>query len=169
MIRTHRRAHRRQALLPAVVGALALAVTACLPGSIRPTSPPVATPAPAPTAPPTPTPTPGPPTPTPGPTFRLYTVQRGDTLTRIARRFKTSPRSLSYWNRAKYPTLDPEGSRYRPDRLEVGWVLQVIPSKEYVAPEDDGETGIDVTPTPDDEELDGSPDPSGSPGPSASP
>ncbi|HEY6570268.1 MAG TPA: LysM domain-containing protein [Candidatus Limnocylindrales bacterium] len=171
MIRIHRRAHPRQGALPVVIGALALAIAiaGCLPASVRPTTPPPPTPGPTPTAPPTPTPTPGPPTPTPGPTFRLYKVQRGDTLTRVARRFKTSTRSLSYWNREKYPTLDPESARYRPDRLELGWVLQVIPNKEYVAPEDDGETGIEVTPTPDDEEFDASPDPSGSPVPSASP
>ena len=40
-------------------------------------------------------PTPGPPTPTPGPSFKLYKVSRGDTLTWIARRFQTSTRSLS--------------------------------------------------------------------------
>ncbi len=169
MIRSHRRAHLRQALLPVVVGAIAIAITACLPGSIRPTGPPAPTPVAAATAPPTPSPTPGPPTPTPGPTFRLYAVRRGDTLTRIARRFHTSTRSLSYWNRAKYKTLDPENAHYQPDRVEVGWVLQIMPNKEYVAPVDDGETGIQVTPTPDDEELDASPSPSGSAGPSASP
>jgi LysM domain len=159
VIRTHRRAHLRPGATSALIGALAIVIAGCLPGSIRPTTPPPPTPTPGPTAPPTPTPTPGPPTPTPAPTFRLYTVRSGDTLTRIARRFHTSTRSLSYWNRAKYKTLDPENARYQPDRVEVGWVLQIIPNKEYVAPEDDGETGIQVTPTPDDEELDESPSP----------
>ncbi len=56
------------------------------------------------------------PTPTPAPTFRLYTVATGDTLIRIARRFRTSPRSLSYWNRDEHPSLDPESAHYRPDR-----------------------------------------------------
>jgi hypothetical protein len=145
--------------------ALVLGIAACLPAAVRPTPAPTPTPSPGPLTPPPPTPTPGPPTPTPGPTFKLYVVVRGDTLTRIARRFKTDTRSLSYWNRAKYPTLDPESGRYRPDRLEVGWVLQVMPGKEYVAPPDDGETGIEVTPTPDDEDLEDSPAPSGSPAP----
>jgi hypothetical protein len=129
---------------------IALAVAACLPSSLRPTPAPTPSPTPAPTARPTPTPTPGPPTPTPGPTFRPYKVVRGDTLTRIARKFHTSTQSLSYWNRAKYPTLDPENAHYKPDRVEIGWVLQVIPGHEYVPPPDDGETGIQVTPTPDD-------------------
>ena len=72
-------------------------------------------------------------------------------MTRIARRFHTSTRSLSYWNREKYPTLDPENAHYNADRVERGWVLQLIPNQEYVPPPDDGETGIEVTPTPDDE------------------
>ena len=44
---------------------------------------------------------------------------RGDTLTRIARRFHTSTRSLSYWNREAYPTLDPESAHYRPTGIEL--------------------------------------------------
>jgi Tfp pilus assembly protein FimV len=140
-----------------------LLVAGCLPASLRPTSPPLPTPTPIPTAPPTPTPTPGPPTPTPAPTFRLYTVARGDTLTRIAHRFRTSQRSLAYWNRARYPSLDPETARYAPDRLQVGWVLQVIPGQEYVPPENDGETGIQVTPTPDDGDTGASASPGASP------
>ena len=48
------------------------------------------------------------PTPTPGPTFACTRSSRGDTLTRIARRFHTSARSIAYWNREAYPSLDPE-------------------------------------------------------------
>ena len=149
MDRSHQRARARLGIV-AAIGCLAIALAACLPASLRPT--PVVAPATsAPSAPPEPTPTPGPPTPTPGPTFRAYKVVRGDTMTRIARRFHTSTRSLSYWNREKYPTLDPENAHYNADRVERGWVLQLIPDHEYVPPPDDGETGIDVTPTPDDD------------------
>ena len=70
------------------------------------------------------------PTPTPEPTFALYTVARGDTLVRIAKRFKTSGRSIAYWNRVTYPSLDPDSPKYQPDRLEVGWVLQLLPGQE---------------------------------------
>ena len=52
-------------------------------------------------------------------------------------------------------------------------MLRVIPGHEYVPPPDDGETGIQETPTPDDGGdgwggASGSPDPSASSGPSAS-
>ena len=100
-----------------------------------------ASPSPTPTATPVPTP-PGPtptpffarPTPTPAPTFVHYTVQRGDTLTRIAKRFGTTGESISYWNRVTYPSLDPESGQYRPNSLQVGWVLQILP-KSVVDPE----------------------------------
>ena len=129
MNRSVRRARTRPALAAVLGAALAIAIAACLPGSIRPTPGPTPTPPPGPTTPPPPTPTPGPPTPTPGPTFKLYKVSRGDTLTRIARRFHTSTRSLSYWNREAYPSLDPESAHYRPDRLELGWTLRVLPGQ----------------------------------------
>lgn len=83
---------------------------------------------------PTPTPSFVRPTPTPGPTFALYTVKRGDTLVGIAKRFKTDGRSIAYWNRVTYPSLDPDSSKYRPDRIEVGWVLMILPN-ETVDPE----------------------------------
>jgi hypothetical protein len=140
----------RAAALAAV--ALSLAVGGCLPASIRPTPTPVPPPTPSPTLAPTPTPTPGPPTPTPAPTFKLVTVKRGDTLVSLGRRYKTSGRSIAYWNRDQYPSLDPESPGYRPNVLQVGWVLRIIPGQEYVPPPDDGETGIKVTPTPDDTE-----------------
>jgi hypothetical protein len=136
----------------AVLGlALALVAGACLPAAIRPTPTPAPTPTPTPTPDPTPTPTPAPPTPTPAPTFLVHRVVRGDTLTSIARRYRTSGRSIAYWNRDQYPTLDPESARYNPNRLERGWMLRVLPGREYVPPPDDGETGETPSPTPPDE------------------
>ena len=67
------------------------------------------------------------PSPTPAPTFATYTVRRGDTLIALAGRFETTPESLAYWNRARYPSLDPESPAYRPDRIEVGWQLSYVP------------------------------------------
>ena len=52
----------------------------------------------------------------PEPTFALYTVKRGDTLVGIAKRFKTDGRSIAYWNRVTYPSLDPDSTKYQPDR-----------------------------------------------------
>jgi hypothetical protein len=162
----HAGPHRRWRGVAPLVIAAAIMTGGCLPSAIRPTPTPGPTPTAAPTAPPTPTPTPGPPTPTPAPTFRLYTVKPGDTLLALARRFKTSARSLAYWNRDMYPSLDPESARYSPDRLQAGWILKVMPGKEYEPPADDGETGIEVTPQPTDDE-DYEPEPS--PGSSATP
>ncbi len=145
--------------------AIVLVASACLPAAVRPATLPPATPTPLPTPTPVPTPTPAP-TPTPGPSFTAYTVASGDTLTRIARRFKTSARSIAYWNRDQYPSLDPESAHYRPNSIQRGWVLKILPNHEYVPPPDDGETGIQETPTPDDSE-DYEPSPSG--GASAAP
>jgi hypothetical protein len=90
-----------------------------------------ATPTPIPTpAGPTPTPLFVHPTPTPQPTFLLYTVVSGDSLDRIAKKFGTTGRSIAYWNRASYPSLDPESASYRPDYLKLGWTLALIPHKE---------------------------------------
>jgi len=92
-----------------------------------------ATPVPGSTgAAPSPTPTsPGPtfvrPTPSPMPTFVTHAVQPGDTLTSIARQFRTTGRSIAWWNRGAYPSLDPESATYDPNRLEVGWVLHLLP------------------------------------------
>ena len=69
------------------------------------------------------------PTPAPSPTFASYVVQRGDTLLALAARFATSARSLAYWNRARYPTLDPDSAAYAPDRVEVGWTLVYLPGQ----------------------------------------
>jgi hypothetical protein len=155
-------AHRSPAVIVLALLVLALAVAACLPASVRPPAPPPATPTATPSAPPTPTPTPGPPTPTPGPSFALYTVKRGDTLTSIARRFKTDGRSIAYWNRDTYPGLDPETAGYRPDAIKVGWVLRILRGQAYVPPPGDGETGVQSTPTPDDSnDFEPGPSPSG--------
>lgn len=127
------------ARVAALVVVAALALGGCLPSAIR--TAPTPTPVPSqPTPPPAPTPTPGPPTPTPGPTFVLHTVARGDTLTRLARAYKTTARSIAYWNRDQYPSLDPESRSYKPDALKLGWVLRVMPGTEYSPPPDDGET-----------------------------
>jgi hypothetical protein len=72
---------------------------------------------------------------TPAPSFMLYAVRSGDSLLAIARRFRTTPLSLSYWNRDRYPSLDPDAATYRPNRIEVGWRLRVIPGVE-ADPED---------------------------------
>ncbi len=40
---------------------------------------------------------------------------------------ETTPESLAYWNRARYPSLDPDSPAYRPDRIEVGWQLAYLP------------------------------------------
>ena len=122
-------------------GALLIAVilAGCVPEpsnriSAGATPTPTATPVPTPAGP-TPTPSFVRPTPTPQPTFFSYTVVSGDSLGAIAKRFKTSARSIAYWNRAAYPSLDPESGSYRPDYLKVGWILALIPNAE-VDPED---------------------------------
>jgi hypothetical protein len=170
-IRAEDQVHRsRSTVHVALAVCIALLLGACLPASIRPTPTPGPTPTPAPTPTPPPTPTPGPPTPTPGPTFLLYTVVRGDTLTSIARKQHTSARSVAYWNRDQYPSLDPESPKYNPDSLKRGWILRIIPGQEYAAPSDNGETGEQVTASPDDSGsgASASPDESASPDASAS-
>jgi len=82
--------------------------------------------APGPTGP-TPIPSFVRPTPTPAPTFLLYVVKSGDNLDRIAHQFGTTGRSIAYWNRGRYPTLDPEASGYRPNLVKIGWTLVLIP------------------------------------------
>lgn len=67
------------------------------------------------------------PTPSPAPTFRTYRVKPGDTLTSIARRFDTDGRSIAWWNRGFYPSLDPESPDYDPNTIRVGWDLVIIP------------------------------------------
>lgn len=83
------------------------------------------------------------PTPNPSPTFLVHAVAAGETLTSIARLYGTTARSIAYWNRDRYPSLDPDSMRYEPDRIEVGWTLRLIPTE--VVDEDDLP---DPTPSP---------------------
>jgi hypothetical protein len=113
------------------------------PGGESPTSSP-AVPQPAATlAGPTASPSFTRPTPLPAPTFLAYTVKSGDTLTSIAREFGTTPRSIAFWSRGEHPSLDPESTAYEPDRLELGWVLLVIPDSVF-----DEDELMDSTPGP---------------------
>jgi len=63
-------------------------------------------------------------------------VVRGDSLLGIAARYKTSGRSIAYWNRDTYPSLDPDSKDYQPNRIEIGWKLRLIPN---VVLDDQGE------------------------------
>jgi nucleoid-associated protein YgaU len=126
--------------LVSTLATIALVGVACVPtppargdaGTSEPTTAPTtlaATVAPTPTGP-TPPPSFIRPTPTPLPTFRLYTVVAGDTLSSIARTFETTARSIAFWNRDRYPSLDPDSPTYEPNRIAIGWVLMVIPGVE---------------------------------------
>ena len=64
-----------------------------------------------------------------------YVVQNGDTLTSIAREQGTTARSIAFWNRQRYPSLDPDSPRYAPNRIEIGWELLLVPNVE-LDPED---------------------------------
>ncbi len=68
------------------------------------------------------------PTPRPSPTFLVYEVQAGDTLTSIAHQFGTTARSIAYWNRAAFPSLDPDSPSYEPGLIKVGWMFLLIPT-----------------------------------------
>jgi hypothetical protein len=70
------------------------------------------------------------PTPTPLPTFLSYVVKSGDTLDSIAEAHGTTARSLAFWNRSEYPSLDPDSAAYAPDRIKIGWVLLLVPDIE---------------------------------------
>jgi len=83
------------------------------------------------------------PTPNPSPTFLVHEVRPGESLTSIARFYGTTARSIAYWNRDRYPSLDPDSEAYEPNRIVVGWTLRVIPTE--VVDEDELP---DPTPTP---------------------
>ena len=119
------------ALLVAVAG---MALAGCIPSVARSGSPVAGSAVPAAS-----TPMPGPtgatpipsfvrPTPTPLPTFMAYVVKSGDSLNTIAHRFGTTGRSIAYWNRATYPSLDPEAPSYKPNVIRIGWTLVLIPN-----------------------------------------
>lgn len=110
-------------------------VAACVPDPTNRLSPSATvtelSPTPVPTpAGPTPTPSFVRPTPTPQPTFLSYMVRTGDTLNSIAKKFGTTGRSIAYWNRATYPSLDPDSDAYKPDYLAIGWMLVLIPNAQ---------------------------------------
>lgn len=133
---------RHPAAWTVALGITLLLVGACIPppaGGTAETPP--ASPDPTTVAVPTPTPTAGPsgpppppsfvrPTPTPLPTFLSYVVKSGDTLDSIARAHGTSARSIAFWNRSEYPSLDPDSAAYAPDRIKIGWVLLLVPDTE---------------------------------------
>ena len=148
----------RRRLQPIVVAGLALVVAACIPasrgrpGAIEPgpstsqgldsaSAMPTAT---GPSAPPSFVR----PTPTPQPTFFAYVVKRGDTLTSIARAHRTTARSIAFWNSAQHPSLDPDSSSYAPNRIEVGWILLLVPDLELDPEELEPEPTPPPSPTP---------------------
>ena len=121
--------------------AAAFAIAACVPAPAGRASPgeafatdvlAQASPATAETTPggPTPLPSFSRPTLTPEPSYLVYTVRRGDTLLSIAARFGTTARSLAFWNRDTYPSLDPDSAGYAPNRIRIGWVLRLHPNVE---------------------------------------
>ena len=62
------------------------------------------------------------------PTFVAYVVKSGDNLNTIAHRYGTTARSIAFWNRGTYPSLDPEAAGYRPNVVRLGWTLVLIPN-----------------------------------------
>jgi hypothetical protein len=135
-------AMRRHLARASAAVAIAGAVAACIPqtGAVDPPTDPPAAASSVPTSMPSPS---GPssrpsfvrPTPTPLPTFLVYTVRPGDTLTSIARQFGTTARSIAFWNRTTYPSLDPDSTDYAPDSIKAGWKLLLVPDIE-LDPED---------------------------------
>jgi hypothetical protein len=133
---------RHQAASTVALGIALSLVGACIPppaggaaesatATLQPTTVAIRTPTPTavPSGPPAP-PSFVRPTPTPLPTFLSYVVKAGDTLDSIARAHGTTARSLAFWNRSTYPSLDPDASAYAPDRIKIGWVLLLVPDIE---------------------------------------
>jgi LysM domain-containing protein len=122
---------------PMLFGSPAATTTAALPTSLIPS---------ATAAGPSVEPTFARPTPSPGPAFQTYKVKRGDTLSSIARKFHTTARSIAWWNRGKYPSLDPESTSYDPSTIRVGWMLVYL--KGVVVDDSNPPTPSPAPPTP---------------------
>ena len=135
-------ARSRSVVLGVGSAVLAIAAVGCLPAGSRPTasqaagaqaSPRVSVAAEGSSAAGSPSASHGPasfvpPTPTPAPTFLVVIVAKGDSLNTIAHKYGTSGRSIAYWNRSTYPSLDPDSESYKPGLVKVGWTLYVIPN-----------------------------------------
>jgi len=133
---------------------LAVVLSACVPNPAGQASTGVteaSSPSPSPSATTAPGPTASPsferPTPNPSPTFLVHAVTAGETLTSIARLYGTTARSIAYWNRDRYPSLDPDSTTYEPDRIEAGWTLRLIPT-EVVDEDELPEPTPSPTPSP---------------------
>jgi hypothetical protein len=87
------------------------------------------------------------PTPNPSPTFVVHVVRSGESLNSIARLYGTTARSIAFWNRDQYSSLDPDSDAYEPDRIVVGWTLQLIPT-EVVAEDELPNRTPSPSPTP---------------------
>jgi peptidoglycan/xylan/chitin deacetylase (PgdA/CDA1 family) len=70
----------------------------------------------------------------------------GETLTSIARRYDTTARSVAFWNRVTYPSLDPDSPAYDPDTIQIGWTLTVWPGE--TVDEQSPPPGPSATPRP---------------------
>jgi hypothetical protein len=69
-------------------------------------------------------------------------VAHGDNLNSIAKKYGTTARSIAFWNRGTYPSLDPDSVDYAPGRLQVGWTFMVFPGLVY-----DEDSGATVDPS----------------------
>jgi peptidoglycan/xylan/chitin deacetylase (PgdA/CDA1 family) len=107
------------------------------------------------------------PSPSPEPTFASYLVQGGDTLTSIARAFHTTARSIAWWNRGSYPSLDPESPAYDPNDIKPGWVLVILPGA--TVDEENPPSPSPGPPTPSPLESSAAPTPGPTPTAAASP
>jgi LysM domain-containing protein len=123
---------------PALFGSPTATNTSVLPSASTGASPSPAGPSVAPTF--------SRPTPSPAPTFMTYRVQSGDSLNSIAKKFHTTARSIAWWNRGRYPRLDPESPNYDPNTIRVGWVLAILPNT--VVDEENPPTPSPGPPTP---------------------
>jgi peptidoglycan/xylan/chitin deacetylase (PgdA/CDA1 family) len=135
-------------LLAACVGAPSGTPTGATPSGLAGSA------SPAPSA----TVSPGLPTPRPDPTLAQHLVVAGETLNSIAREHATSWQSLVYWNRDRYPSLDPGDPDYDPDSIKAGWTLALVPGVvlDYV-PQPDPRTPAPTSGAPTATPLPGAP------------